>query len=596
MSTRASRIAVTGDTRRSKSRSPGRSPTAAASVRRRSRTPGRRAPRAVVEENNGYNATDNVQYQPYATSFGISNEISKLTSQNIIKRPNSNYLKALFEMQSEHIPGLRLNFNPIIFGPSSPEYPLCYDTGATGNQIINFNQLSTNIIEFILASPYAEPGGHPPIMSVKNDTTQGYKDIIIGNLDTLLQTYYDGLGVNSQPPSTEEFRPLFGELMQAHLKTDLRTVFERLKASQQATQLSRFLDEATLCFLCGGPLSKKQLEHIESVIDALFGIIGIIQFLSRGDDAYVTKLPMILLLLFLIEYAYACDICNNNKSNYRIVTYHIPTKRWRHDKNVQASLIKKLQKDENNVTIIPAISRKQFGAMVYVKNRVMDYLQVRTAGTPLDHALVYHVMSMCNFFRKITEAGIVMLFTNVLLRHGRVPVPEISYPDPFTPYLPAAASPAAAAAASSAHGGSYRKSTSKKRDYHDVTLDEIEMFVSYLGDNTKIPEEDGLTQPIRGILDNLVKNIIRAMHIPSISKVKTLSVRLHTSPSSKKIVGKLYRKPAIRHNTKSVATKSVATRRKRAPATTRRTTHKHRAHRTTHKHSAAHHNTSLIPA
>jgi hypothetical protein len=110
------------------------------------------------------------------------------------------------------------------------------------------------------------------------------------------------------------------------------------------------------------------------------------------------------------------------------------------------------------------------------------------------------------------------------------------------------------------------------------------MFVSYLGDNTKIPEEDGLTQPIRGILDNLVKNIIGAMHIPSISKVKTLSVRLHTSPFSKKIVGKPHRKPAIRHNT----TKSVATRRKRAPATTRRNT--------THKHSAAHRNTSLIPA
>ena len=97
------------------------------------------------------------------------------------------------------------------------------------------------------------------------------------------------------------------------------------------------------------------------------------------------------------------------------------------------------------------------------------------------------------------------------------------------------------------------------------------MFVSYLGDNTKIPEEDGLTKPIRDILDNLVKNIIGAMHIPSISKLKTLSVQLHTSPSSKKIiVGKPHRNPAIRHN------KSTTTKRRRAPATTRRnTTRKH---------------------
>ena len=214
--------------------------------------------------------------------------------------------------------------------------------------------------------------------------------------------------------------------------------------------------------------------------------------------------------------------------------------------------------------------------MVYVKNRVMDYLEAETAGTPLDHGeLTYHVMSMCNFFRKITEAGVVMLFANVLLRHGRVPIPRIDYGNPFAPYLPAvsaaaAASPAAspAAAATSAHnGGSYRKATSKKRDYHDVTIDEIEMFVSYLGDNTKIPEEDGLTKPIRDILDNLVKNIIGAMHIPSISKLKTLSVRLHTSPSSKKIiVGKPHRNPAIRHN------KSTNTKRRRAPATTRRNT------------------------
>lgn len=578
MSGRPSRTVVTGHTRRSKSRSPGRSPTAAAtdSVRRRARTPTRRVQRAV-EENNGYNASGIVLYQPYATSFGISNEISTLTGQNIIKRPDSNYLKALFEMQSEHIPGLRLNFNHIIFGIPSQEYPTCYDTGATGNTIINFNTLSRNIITFALASPYAAPGGHPVMMQVKNDTTEGYKDTIIGNLSTLLQTYYDGLGVNSQPPSTDEFRPLFGELMQAHLKTDLRTVFERLKASQQATQLSRFLDEATLCFLCGKELTKKQLEHIESVIDALFGIIGIIQFLSRGDDAYVTKLPMILLLLFLIEYAYACDICNNNKSNYRIVTYHIPSKRWRHDKRVQATLIKKLSKDANtNEVTIPDISRKQFGAMAYVKNRVMDHLEDRTAGTHLEHALVYHVMSMCNFFRKITEAGVVMLFANVLLRHGRVNVPPIEYPDLLASYLPAVSAAAAAAAspvaaATSAHGGSYRKVTHKKRDYHDVTIDEIEMFVSYLGDNTKIPEEDGLTQPIRGILDNLVKNIIGAMHIPSISELKTLSVRLHTTPSSKKIIiGKPHRAPAIRNN------KIVATRRKRAPTTTRRnTTRKH---------------------
>jgi hypothetical protein len=582
MSGRASRTVVTRHTRRSQSRSPGRSSTAAAadSVRRRSRTPARREQRAV-EGKNGYNASGNVQYQPYVTSFGISNEISTLTGQNIIKRPNSNYLKALFELQSEHIPGLRLNFNNIIYGIPSAEYPTCYDTGATGNQTINFNTLSRNIITFILASRYAAPGGHPVMMQVKNDTTEGYKDTIIGNLSTLLQTYYDGLGVNSQPPSTDEFRPLFGELMQAHLKTDLRTAFERLKAVQQATQLSEWLDKATLCFLCGKELTKKQLEHIESVIDALFGIIGIIQFLSRGADAYVTQLPMILLLLFLIEYAYACDICNNNKSNYRIVTYHIPSKRWRHDKRVQATLIKKLSKDANtNEVTIPDISRKQFGAMVYVKNRVMDYLEARTAGTPLDHGeLTYHVMSMCNFFRKITEAGVVMLFANVLLRHGRVPIPRIDYGNPFALYLPAvsaaaAASPAAspAAAATSAHnGGSYRKVTHKKRDYHDVTIDEIEMFVSYLGDNTKIPEEDGLTQPIRGILDNLVKNIIGAMHIPSISELKTLSVRLHTSPSSKKIiVGKPHRAPAIRNNN------SVATRRKRAPTTTRRnTTRKH---------------------
>jgi hypothetical protein len=183
---------------------------------------------------------------------------------------------------------------------------------------------------------------------------------------------------------------------------------------------------------------------------------------------------------------------------------------------------------------------------------------------------------MCNFFRKITEAGVVMLFANVLLRHGRVPIPRIDYGNPFAlvAAAAAAASPAAspAAAATSAHnGGSYRKVTHKKRDYHDVTIDEIEMFVSYLGDNTKIPEEDGLTQPIRGILDNLVKNIIGAMHIPSISELKTLSVRLHTSPSSKKIiVGKPHRAPAIRNNN------SVATRRKRAPTTTRRnTTRKH---------------------
>ena len=122
---------------------------------------------------------------------------------------------------------------------------------------------------------------------------------------------------------------------------------------------------------------------------------------------------MILLLLFLLEYAYACAECNGPKSNFRFVAYNKTTHKWYHNTVLHKQKISKLdshQKVQNGK--LPDISTKQIGATVYFKNLIMKFLGqfMSKRGLTYNPVLTFHVMCMTNFFRKITESAAVLIF------------------------------------------------------------------------------------------------------------------------------------------------------------------------------------------
>lgn len=355
---------------------------------------------------------------------------------------DTEFLQHILFPERAVIPGIALDFwKKVIL--SSTNY-------TNNNTKINYTNVAWFIIDLILQSKYGENIFFLKMLKTPECTEIGKIERLYSNLGGLFKAYYEGLK-NPKPPATKEFAPLFGTLISTHLKTEMRTIFERLTPDSQSTQIEEYL-AGDICFLCGKELVKPQLEHLESVIDALFGVIGIIQFLSRGSDMYVVTLPDVLILLFIFEYAYACAKCNGEKSNFRFVRYNTDTNRWYYDEELHKQKVLKLERNAAGEKIIPEISKRRFRALVYLKNKVMDYFKTFINNNPeqsyrrLNPILVFHVFCMSLFFQKITESAVIMLFVNLLLPQNRVESNALEYPQDLKYIFSPVGGPAGAAA------------------------------------------------------------------------------------------------------------------------------------------------------